>query len=93
MEHLHTMWIGNTKKALTSELNKILQFSINGIDPRLWVTVFISAITHTIDNEFNILVDYPKGCGDLFDRQAKARPVRRGMSTNHNELCLLSINS
>ena len=40
--------------------------SLDEIDPTLWVTSSITAIIHTIDKEFSLSANYPKGHGDLF---------------------------
>ena len=66
MQHLHNVWIGSTEKALTSELNNILRVSLEYIDPRIRVSSSISAVIRTVDKEFSLSANYPKGHGDLF---------------------------
>ena len=53
MQHLRNVWIGSTEKALTSELNNILCVSLEEIDPRIWVSSYISAVIHAVDKEFS----------------------------------------
>ena len=66
MHHLRNVWFGNMEKALTKELNAILQESLSEIDPKLRVTASISAIIRAVDKEFSLSANYPKGHGDLF---------------------------
>ena len=66
MKHLRNVWIGSTEKAPTSELNNILHVSLEKIDPRIRVSSSISAVIRTVDKEFSLSSNYPKGHGDLF---------------------------
>ena len=66
MHHLRNIWFGNMEKKLTKKLNAILHLDLDGIDPRLQVTVSVSALLRLVDREFSLSSNYPKGHGELF---------------------------
>jgi hypothetical protein len=66
MNHLWNVWSGNTEKALTKELNILLQSGLDEIDPQLRVTSSMSTIIHIVNKEFSFSANYSKGHGKLF---------------------------
>ena len=66
MIYLRNVWFGNMEKALTKTLNVILRSDLDLIDPKLCVTVSISAIIRAINKEFSPSANYKKGHGELF---------------------------
>ena len=44
MNHLRNVWLGNAEKVLTKDLNVHLRASLDKIDPKLCLTMSVSAI-------------------------------------------------
>jgi len=66
MNHLRNVWFGSMEKTLTKELNLILRTSLDEIDPKLRVSMSMSALIRAVDKEFSLSANYPKGHGKLF---------------------------
>jgi hypothetical protein len=66
MHHLCNVWFGSMEKKLTTSLALLLCSLLDIIDPKLHVTISISAIIRAINKEFSLSANYPKGHGELF---------------------------
>ena len=66
MNHLRNVWFDNMERALTKELNILLQSSLDEIDSQLRVTLSMSAIICAVDKELSLSANYPSGHGKLF---------------------------
>ena len=54
------------EKKLTKKLNAILRSDLNEIDPRLRVTMSVSALLRAVDKKFSLSSNCPKRHGELF---------------------------
>ena len=65
--HLRNVWLGGMAKVTTNFLKKLLEDSLDEIDPRLRVSSEMDGILRACDTEFSLCANYPKGHGDLFN--------------------------
>ena len=64
--HLRNVWIGAVTKRLSSFLNEILACDLEEIGFQFRVSTMMDAVLRSVDNEFSLPANYPKGHGDFF---------------------------
>lgn len=66
--HLQNVWIGALNKRLSQHLNEMLAGTCDfeAIESRYRVSTMFDAILRSIDKEFSLPANYPKGHGDQF---------------------------
>ena len=69
--HLRNVWIGAITKRLSSYLNEILAADLDAIDFRYRVSTMMDAVLRSVDKEFSLPANYPKGHGDQFQHWLK----------------------
>ena len=66
MHQLHNVWFGNMEKKLTKKLNAIVRSDLDEIDPRLQVTVSVSALLRAVNKELSFLPIIQKDTASSF---------------------------
>ena len=61
--HLRNVWLGGMIKALSSFLQEMLINDLDSIDTKLRVSPNITNILRSVDKEFSLAANYPKGHG------------------------------
>ena len=69
--HLRNVWIGAITKLLSKYLDEILACDLEAIDSRYKVSTMMDAVLRSIDKEFSLPENYPKGHGDVFKHWMK----------------------
>ena len=64
--HLRNVWIGAITKRLSAYLDDILAVDLDAIHFRYRVSTMMDAILRSVDKEFSLPANYPKGHGDQF---------------------------
>ena len=64
--HLRNVWIGAITKRMSSYLNELLACDLALIDFRYRVSTMMDAVLRSVDKEFSLPANYPKGHGDHF---------------------------
>ena len=64
--HLRNVWIGALNKCLSKCLNNILQLDLSAIDFCHRVSTMFDAVLRSVDKEFSLRANCPKGRGDFF---------------------------
>ena len=80
--HLRNVWFGAVTKSLSSYLDKILQCDLDAICFKYRVSTMMDAVLRSIDKEFSLPANYPKGHGKEF---------KHWMRTNHPGALLLPV--
>jgi hypothetical protein len=70
--HMRTIFINGITKRMSSYLARVLAEDLLGIDKRLRVGTTFDMVLITIDKEFSIPANYPKGHGPEFKHWLKA---------------------
>ena len=63
--HLRNVWIGALNKNLSKYLTNILQADLKAIDFCYCVSTMFDAVLRSVDKEFSLPANYPKGHGDM----------------------------
>ena len=89
--HLRNIWIKALNKHLSKYLTKILQADLNAINFRYRVSTMFDAVLRSVDKEFSLPANYPKGHGDMFKIWMEKHhpgslllPVERSTGARHN---------
>ena len=69
--HLQNVWIGAITKRLSTYLDEILACDLEAIESRYRVSTMMDAVLRSIDKEFYLPENYPKGHGDVFKHWMK----------------------
>ena len=64
--HLHNVWIGSLNKHLSKYLTRLLHADLKAIDFRYRVSTMFNTVLRSVDEEFSLPANYPKGDGDMF---------------------------
>ena len=64
--HLRNVWIGALNKQLSKYLTKILQADLKAVEFRYQVSTMFNAVLRSVDKEFSLSANDPKGHGDMF---------------------------
>ena len=80
--HLRNVWLKALNKHLSKYLNNILATDLKAIDFRYRVSTMFDSVLRSVDKEFSLPANYPKGHGDMF---------RLWMEKNHPDALLLPV--
>lgn len=64
--HLRNVWIGALTKRLSKFLDGMLAADLDEINSRYRVSTMMDAVLRSVDKEFSLPANYPKGHGDSF---------------------------
>ena len=69
--HFRNVWIGAITERLSNCLDEILSCDLEAVESRYRLSTMMDAVLRSIDKDFSLPKNYPKGRGDLFKHWMK----------------------